>query len=79
LTEEGERSRIGHLFWAVDPGALAGNELYLSRVEALIESLLQDPEVRLPGQRRHGLADAAIRDGIDIPASLHAQLQALAS
>ncbi|APR38067.1 Ldh family oxidoreductase [Paraburkholderia sp. SOS3] len=79
LTEEGERSRIGHLFWAVDPGALAGNEMYLSRVEALIESLLQDPDVRLPGQRRHGLAAAAGRDGIEIPDSLLAQLQSLAN
>ncbi|MBB5499486.1 LDH2 family malate/lactate/ureidoglycolate dehydrogenase [Paraburkholderia sp. MM5384-R2] len=37
LTEEGERSRIGHPFWVIDPGALAGDDAYLSRVEALIE------------------------------------------
>jgi (2R)-3-sulfolactate dehydrogenase (NADP+) len=79
LTEEGERSRIGHLFWAVDPGALAGNDVYLSRVETLVEIMLQDPDVRLPGQRRLGLADAASRDGIEIPDTLFAQLQALAS
>jgi (2R)-3-sulfolactate dehydrogenase (NADP+) len=79
LTEEGERSRIGHLFWAVDPGALAGNDMYLMRVEALVECMLQDPDVRLPGQRRRALAEAAAREGIEIPDSLFAQLQTLAS
>ncbi len=78
LTEEGERSRIGHLFWAVDPGALAGNDVYLSRVDMLVEIMLQDPDVRLPGERRRGLADAASRDGIEIPDALFAQLQTLA-
>jgi (2R)-3-sulfolactate dehydrogenase (NADP+) len=79
LTEEGERSRIGHLFWAIDPGALAGHDVYLSRVEALIDMMLQDPEVRLPGQRRLDLARTANRDGIDIPDALHAQLERLAA
>jgi (2R)-3-sulfolactate dehydrogenase (NADP+) len=79
LTEDGEKSRIGHLFWAIDPGALAGSDGYLSRVEALIEAMLQDSDVRLPGQRRNDLSDAAARDGIEIPDALLAQLQALAA
>ncbi|MPW16374.1 Ldh family oxidoreductase [Paraburkholderia sp. CNPSo 3157] len=78
LTEEGEKSQIGHLFWAIDPGALAGSEAYLSRVEALIAAMLQDADVRLPGERRRSLADAAARDGIEIPDALHAQLVGLA-
>ncbi|MEM5387136.1 Ldh family oxidoreductase [Paraburkholderia phymatum] len=78
LTEEGEKSQIGHLFWAVDPGALAGSEAYLSRVDALIAAMLQDADVRLPGARRRSLADAAARDGIEIPDALHAQLVGLA-
>ncbi|MGF6793453.1 Ldh family oxidoreductase [Paraburkholderia sp. 35.1] len=77
LTEEGARSRIGHLFWAIDPGALAGNEIYVERVEALVAAMLQDADVRLPGQRRHALADAASRDGIEIPDALLTQLQTL--
>ncbi len=79
LTEEGEKSQIGHLFWAMDPGALAGNATYLSRVESLVETMLQDADVRLPGQRRLGLAQAAIGDGIEIPDALFGQLQALAT
>jgi (2R)-3-sulfolactate dehydrogenase (NADP+) len=79
LTEEGEKSRIGHLFWAIDPDALAGNAAYLSRVESLVDVMLQDTDVRLPGQRRRGLAQTATRDGIEIPDALLAQLQKLAT
>ena len=75
LTAEGERSRIGHLFWAIDPGALAGDDAYLSRVEALIEMMLEDDEVRLPGYRREHLAQTAQTEGIEIPDTLLAQLQ----
>jgi (2R)-3-sulfolactate dehydrogenase (NADP+) len=77
LTEHGERSRIGHLFWAIDPGALAGDDAYLSRVEALIEMMLTDDEVRLPGYRREQLAQAAHSDGVEIPDALIAQLERL--
>jgi (2R)-3-sulfolactate dehydrogenase (NADP+) len=79
LTEEGGKSQIGHLFWAIDPGALAGNTAYLARVECLVEAMLQDADVRLPGQRRVGLAQAASRDGIELPDALHRELQALAT
>ncbi len=78
LTEDGEKSQIGHLFWAIDPGALAGTDVYLSRVEALIAVMLQDSDVRLPGERREKLAALAARDGIEIPDALHAQLMGLA-
>ncbi|SMG59132.1 Ldh family oxidoreductase [Paraburkholderia susongensis] len=75
LTEEGERSRIGHLFWAIDPGALAGDDAYLSRVEALIEMMLLDDDVRLPGYRRERLAATASDEGVEIPDALVAQLE----
>jgi len=75
LTEEGERSRIGHLFWAIDPGALAGDDTYLSRVETLIEMMLMDDDVRLPGYRRERLAEASEQEGVDIPDTLIAQLK----
>ncbi|NKJ48944.1 sulfolactate dehydrogenase [Burkholderia sp. SG-MS1] len=75
LTGEGERSRIGHLFWAIDPGALAGDDAYLSRVEALIGMMLEDDGVRLPGARRESLARTAQQEGVEIPDALIAQLQ----
>ncbi|SAK88363.1 malate/L-lactate dehydrogenase [Caballeronia arationis] len=79
LTAEGARSRIGHLFWIIDPGALAGIDTYLERIETLIELMLADEGVRLPGYRRHDVAEHAARDGITIPSALHAQLKQLAA
>jgi (2R)-3-sulfolactate dehydrogenase (NADP+) len=75
LTEAGERSRIGHLFWAIDPGALGGNDTYLSRVETLIGMMLLDDAVRLPGNRRERLAERAQQEGVEIPDTLITQLK----
>ena len=79
FTDEGNQPRLGQLFMAIDPGALAGSDAYFSRTEKLIEMMLMDEEVRLPGDRRRNLAATALRDGVDIPATLHAQILALAA
>ena len=78
LTAEGPRSRVGQLFWIVDPGALAGTGTYLERIETLIALMLADEEVRLPGYRRDDLAIQSERQGISLPAALLAQLEAFA-
>jgi (2R)-3-sulfolactate dehydrogenase (NADP+) len=78
FTEEGNRPRIGQAFLVVDPGALAGNEVFHERIETLVAAMLGDPDVRLPGQRRAELASRAAADGIEIPASLVEQLESLA-
>jgi (2R)-3-sulfolactate dehydrogenase (NADP+) len=77
LTAEGKRSRVGHLFWLIDPAALAGTAAYQERIETLVELMLMDDGVRLPGYRRHALAEDAAREGIDVPQALIAQLEAL--
>jgi (2R)-3-sulfolactate dehydrogenase (NADP+) len=77
LTADGERSAIGHCFWAIDPAALSGSETYLSRVEALIELMLLDADVRLPGERRRQHANTAKQEGIEIPAGVLAELHSL--
>ncbi len=74
----GNRPRIGQAFLVVDPAALGGREIYFDRVEALLEMMLYDPEVRIPGARRLGLVEAAQRDGIEIAAPLLSQLATLA-
>jgi (2R)-3-sulfolactate dehydrogenase (NADP+) len=79
LTEDGPKSRVGHLFWILDPDALAGTQVYQQRIETLIELMLDDPDVRLPGYRRHGLAAHSDTQGIALSRSLHDQLRALAS
>src|SRR4030095_14697644 len=46
FSEEGTRPRIGQAFLAIDPGALAGREKYLERVETVVSTMLADGEVR---------------------------------
>ena len=70
FVDEGNRPRLGQAFLAIDPGALAGRDTYLDRVDTLVAEMLSDPDVRLPGERRDALAAAAERDGIEIPQAL---------
>jgi (2R)-3-sulfolactate dehydrogenase (NADP+) len=78
LTEDGPRSGVGHLFWLLDPEALAGTQVYQQRMETLIELMLADDDVRLPGYRRHDLAASSAAGGIAVNCALLAQLRALA-
>ena len=76
-TNEGPPLRLGQSFIAIDPGALAGSEVYFERVETLVAAMLADDGVRLPGDRRHALA-ARAADGVEIADDLFQQLQKLA-
>lgn len=76
--EPGGKPRIGHAILAIDPNALAGAESYYARLEVLIETMLADEGVRLPGARRHLAALKARSDGIEIPDALSKELAALA-
>lgn len=78
LVPEGNRPRIGQAFVVIDPGALAGNEVFAERIETLIATMLLDEEVRLPGARRQALRDKARADGIEVAQATIEQLRALA-
>jgi (2R)-3-sulfolactate dehydrogenase (NADP+) len=78
FVDEGNRPRIGQAFLVLDPGALAGRETYLERVDALLSAMLADEGVRVPGDRRAALAAKAARDGVEIPQALADQLARLA-
>jgi (2R)-3-sulfolactate dehydrogenase (NADP+) len=78
FTEEGRPNRIGQAFLAIDPGALVGREGFYERIETLAEAMMQDPGVRLPGDRRRQNREEAARDGIAVPADLLAKIHALA-
>jgi (2R)-3-sulfolactate dehydrogenase (NADP+) len=78
FTEEGRPTRIGQAFLAIDPGALAGREVFDERVETLVEAMMDDPGVRLPGERRRQSREEAERDGVKIPGDLLAKIRALA-
>lgn len=76
--EPGNKPRIGHAILAVDPAALAGNESYFSRLEVIIESMLRDEGVRLPGTRRQKLVAAARAQGVEVGDALLGELRGLA-
>lgn len=78
FVDEGNRPRLGQMFFVIDPGALAGSDMYYSRIEKLIELMLQDKEVRLPGDRRRAIALKAAQEGIAVPDALYRQIIALA-
>jgi (2R)-3-sulfolactate dehydrogenase (NADP+) len=77
FSETGNRARLGQLFLAIDPGALAGLAHYHARVETLVEIMLADEAVRLPGRRRADARRKALEDGLEIPDRLLAELQTL--
>lgn len=70
FVDEGDAPRIGQAFLLIDPGAMAGREVYLERVEALVTEMLVDEGVRLAGARRLALERQARAEGIELPAGL---------
>ena len=76
--EPGNKPRIGHAILAIDPGALAGADVYHSRIEAMIAKMLADEGVRLPGARRQQSAAKALAEGLEIPDTLYQELKTLA-
>ena len=78
FSEEGNKPRIGQAFIAIDPGALAGEEKYLERIETVVRTMQADPEVRLPGARRFANQKNS-KNGIEIPDDLLAQIEKLCS
>jgi len=78
FAEEGNRPRVGQAFLIVDPDALGGGDVYFQRIEVLIDAMLADPEVRLPGVRRFVASRQAHEQGLDIPDELLAKIRLLA-
>ncbi len=79
LVDDGKPMNLGQAFLVIDPAGMAGRERYLERVETLIEAMLEDEEVRLPGARRVENTARAVKDGIEIPPELAKQLHELAT
>ena len=79
FVDEGNQPRLGQAFLVIDPAALAGADVYHSRLEALIDAMCADPAVRLPGERRARLAQQASREGVEVPDALYARVVQLAA
>lgn len=69
FTADGPKPRIGHLFIAIHPPALAG-EGFLDRVAVLLDAALGQDGVRLPGDRRLAARARAAADGVTLPDAL---------
>lgn len=76
FVDEGNRPGIGQAFVVVDPGALAGSDAYLDRLEVLVAEMLKDEGVRLPGARREALRRRSEAEGIEVPDALVAKARA---
>lgn len=70
FVDAGNRPRIGQAFIVLDPGALAGSDTYLDRLELLIQEMLKDEGVRLPGARREALRRQALEQGVEVADAL---------
>ena len=78
FVDEGNAPRLGQAFIVIDPGALAGKDVYFDRMETVITEMLVDEGVRLAGARRLALERQALQTGITIPEALYATLTKLA-
>lgn len=77
FVDAGNRPRIGQSFIVIDPGALAGREQFLDRLEVLVREMLVDDGVRLPGARREALRLAAQAKGLQVADSMLESLRTL--
>jgi (2R)-3-sulfolactate dehydrogenase (NADP+) len=77
FVDAGNRPRIGQSFIVIDPGALAGRDQFLDRLEVLVREMLADDGVRLPGIRREALRLAAEAQGLKVADSMLESLRTL--
>jgi (2R)-3-sulfolactate dehydrogenase (NADP+) len=75
FVDAGNRPRLGQVFIVIDPGALAGRDGYLDRIEVLVAEMLRDDGVRLPGARREALRRKAEAEGIEVSDAVLASLR----
>ena len=66
---EGPPPRTGQFFLAIDPAAFAGPS-FGDRIETLCAAMLEDPAVRLPGERRLAARARFAHEGIPVAAKL---------
>jgi (2R)-3-sulfolactate dehydrogenase (NADP+) len=79
FSDTGNMARIGQGFLAIDPGALAGHDVYHARIDALVAMMLQDPDVRLPAYRRFENRARADREGVTVDDTAFATLEKFAN
>jgi (2R)-3-sulfolactate dehydrogenase (NADP+) len=76
---EGAPPGVGQFLIAIDPGAFAGEDVFLDRMAGLCGLISDDPGTRLPGSRRIALREAASRDGVPVAADFVAKIDQMRS
>ncbi|MBI3367967.1 MAG: Ldh family oxidoreductase [Burkholderiales bacterium] len=76
FVDAGNRPRIGQVFIVMDPSSLVDTGAFLDRIEVLVNEMLSDDGVRLPGARREALRRRAEIEGLDVPGALLASWRA---
>jgi len=74
FTAEGEPPHVGQFFIVLDPDRLAG-EGFLDRLSQLTNAILEQPDTRLPGDRRYAIREQFWRDGVEVPEDLYLDLK----
>lgn len=64
----------GELIIAMDPDRFGDTAGWRAHAEAFFAEMLAEPGVRLPGQRRIANREKSLRDGVHLPAQLHAKI-----
>lgn len=78
LDAKGPPPGAGQLLLAIDPGGLAGRDIFLGRLETLALAISSDSSARLPGTRRLALREKASETGIEVDGKLLAEVEAIA-
>ena len=73
---EGPSPGIGQTLIAIAPDPLS-NQMFAERLEFLVEAILEQPGIRLPGARRFQLRKKAMEQGIELEPSEYEELVAL--
>jgi len=76
-TNEGGPPDVGQLFIALAPRSTGGEKLG-ERLADLTVLIAAQPGARLPGDKRHGHRQAAMRDGVEVPQELVTTLRGYA-
>jgi (2R)-3-sulfolactate dehydrogenase (NADP+) len=75
---DGKPPGVGQFLIAIDPGAFAGQAMFLDRISALAHVIEHDAGARLPGTRRITLRQQAARDGVAVDTKLLGEVRKLA-
>lgn len=78
---EGTYPAVGQFFVGINPNRFTPEspDQFATRLEQMLAALVNEPGVRLPGDRRHDFRQAALESGVSVPVALHDKILAFAN